>query len=246
MVEETATNAQNNCNSVASHGTVVLELNIKQMEATTYIPALKYRSLTRFYDWLISAFLREKTWKGFLIKSVAYKKPSSILDIGTGTATLAMMIAQSFPSAQVHGLDGDHEILEIAARKINASGLNVKLQRGFSYELPYPDNSFDVVMSSLMLHHLSNEDKHRTLREVFRVLKPSGVFAIADWGKPSNIFVRILFLLVQMLDGFKTTRDNVRGLLPAYVSKNGFVNVKELKRFNTVLGSISIYHGEKI
>lgn len=212
----------------------------------SYIPALKYQSLTRFYDWLIATFLVETRWKDFLIDSFATKRPQALLDIGTGTGTLALMISKRFPVASIEGLDGDRHILSIASIKIKQAGaINIHLVEGLSFKLPYPDGSFDVVTSSLMLHHLSDNDKHRTMKEVYRVLKPTGVFAIADWGKPSNRLVRFLFYGVQLLDGFKTTRGNVKGLLPSYLSSNGFVNVSEEKRFATVLGSISIYQGVK-
>jgi ubiquinone/menaquinone biosynthesis C-methylase UbiE len=217
------------------------------MESTAYIPALKYRSLTRFYDWLIETFLRESQWKHFLIESFAHTRPRNVLDVGSGTGTLALMMSAKFPAAEIQGLDGDNEILKIAADKLAERQIqNVKLREGLSFNLPYPDGSFDVVTSSLMLHHLNNADKHRTMKEVFRVLKPTGVFAIADWGKPSSKLVRGLFYSVQLLDGFETTRDNVKGLLPSYLADNGFKNIAEVKRFNTILGSISIYHGQKI
>lgn len=64
--------------------------------------------------------------------------------------------------------------------------------------------------------------------------------------QPSNRLVRFLFYSVQFLDGFETTRDNVKGLLPSYLTDNGFKSVAELRRFSTILGSISIYQGQKI
>jgi ubiquinone/menaquinone biosynthesis C-methylase UbiE len=83
-----------------------------------------------------------------------------------------------------------------------------------AFELPYPDASFDRVISSLLFHHLTRENKERTLREVFRVLRPGEELHVADWGKAQNWPMRVAFLLVQMLDGFETTADNVNGLLP--------------------------------
>ncbi|GAA0564077.1 class I SAM-dependent methyltransferase [Chitinophaga japonensis] len=212
---------------------------------STYIPALKYNRLTKFYDFLIARFLREKEWKSYLISSFSQSKPLEILDIGCGTATLSLMLKSKFPFANVTGLDGDLKILTIAERKIEAEQADIKLVEGYSYALPFPNNHFDVVTSSLMIHHLSSKDKQRTFKEVLRVLKPGGEFNIADWGKPNNIFVRLLFYIVQLLDGFTTTRDNVKGLLPHYLIENGFVNVTELKKFNTILGSLSIYKSFK-
>jgi ubiquinone/menaquinone biosynthesis C-methylase UbiE len=211
-----------------------------------YIPALKYNWLSTFYDFLIQNFLKEKSWKTFLIQSISQPSPERILDIGTGTATLSIMIKQTFPNAKVIGLDGDEKILELAHKKIEAQNIEIDLIKGMSYQLPFPDNHFDVVTSSLMIHHLRDEDKVRTFKEVLRVLKPSGEFCIADWGEPNTMTSRLLFFWVQFLDGFETTSSNVKGFLPKFLSTSGFVTVNELKKYTTIGGSISIYKACKV
>jgi len=213
---------------------------------TAYIPALKYNWLTKFYDFLIQAFLKEKSWKSFLIQNFSNKNPGRILDIGTGTATLVIIMKQTYPQANIIGLDGDEKILAIARNKIHQQGMNIDLVQAMSYQLPYPENHFEVITSSLMLHHLTDENKVRTFKEVFRVLKPGGEFCIADWGKPDKIISRLLFYWVQFLDGFETTSSNVKGHLPMFLKNSGFKAVTELKKFNTIGGSISIYKGIKL
>ncbi|GAB2653829.1 hypothetical protein GCM10027036_03950 [Flavihumibacter cheonanensis] len=213
---------------------------------SSYIPALKYNWLTKFYDFLIQRFLKEQTWKTFVIQSFSNKKPERILDIGTGTATLAIMMKRSYPNAKIAGLDGDENILAIARSKIQQQGINIELTHGMSYQLPFPDNYFDVVTSSLMIHHLMDADKINTFKEVLRVLKPGGEFCIADWGKPKSSLSRLLFYWVQFLDGFKTTTSNVKGLLPGFLKECGYDDVNELKKFGTIGGSICIYKGKKI
>lgn len=213
---------------------------------STYIPALKYNWLTKFYDFLIQTFLKEKAWKAFLIKGFMNRQPERILDIGTGTATLSIMMKHSYPQAKVSGLDGDAKILAIACNKVRQEGLDIELVQGMSYKLPFADHHFDVVTSSLMLHHLTDEDKVKTFQEVLRVLKPGGEFNIADWGRPDSVVSRLLFYWVQFLDGFKTTNSNVRGLLPQFLLKSGFTSVCELRKFKTIGGSISIYQAVKV
>lgn len=211
----------------------------------SYIPALKYSWLTQFYDTLLNTFLREKTFKSKLIESVRSNNPKHILDIGCGTATLSLMMEASFPEACVTGLDGDEKILTIAKGKIGQLKSSVRLIQAMSYAIPLSSGLFDVVTSSLMLHHLNAEDKAKTLKEVYRVLRPNGTIAIADWGKPSNFFMRLVFYLVQFLDGFETTTDNVRGRIPEYLSNAGFGAVTEIEKLDTLLGTISIYQGMK-
>lgn len=124
-------------------------------------------------------------------------------------------------------------------------GIDIKFNQGMSFELPYPNHSFDHVLTSLMLHHLTLGNKLRTLKEIFRVLKPRGELHIADWGKAQNRFMRIAFFSIQILDGFKTTADNVNGRIPQIIGKAGFVESKEMDNLMTVYGTLSLYKAKK-
>jgi ubiquinone/menaquinone biosynthesis C-methylase UbiE len=212
---------------------------------STYIPALKYHWLTQFYDRVLKTFLRENTFKSKLIESMKSTNPKHILDIGCGTATLSLMMETSFPEACVTGLDGDEKIFAMAKGKINSAQSKIRLVQAMSYSIPASQGLFDAVTSSLMLHHLNANDKTKTLKEVYRVLQPNGIVAIADWGKPSNFFMRLVFYIVQFLDGFETTTDNVRGKIPQYLVNAGFQEVKEIEKIDTILGTVSIYEGKK-
>jgi SAM-dependent methyltransferase len=75
-------------------------------------------------------------------------------------------------------------------------------------ELPYPDASFDRVLSSLMIHHLKTPDKEKMAREIFRVLRPSGELHVLDFGKPRTFYGR---LIARILHGFEETGDNFAG-----------------------------------
>jgi len=145
----------------------------------------------------------------------------------------------------VVGLDGDSKVLAIARAKAAKAGSDVTLDHGMAFELPYPDSSFDRVLSSLLFHHLTRENKGRALEETFRVLRPGGELHVADWGKAQNTLVRAAFLLVQLLDGFKTTADNVLGLLPEFFRAVGFQEVEETARYMTVVGTLSLYRARK-
>jgi ubiquinone/menaquinone biosynthesis C-methylase UbiE len=210
-----------------------------------YIPALKYDWLTPLYDPLIRSTLRESTFKRHLVKQAGIKKGHRVLDLGCGTGTLALLIKSHYPKAEVLGLDADPKVLEAARAKATRAHLNVRFDHGMAFELPYPDASFDRVISSLLFHHLTRENKERTLREVFRALRPGGELHVADWGKARNWPMRIAFLLVQMLDGFETTADNVSGLLPELFRMARFVKVEESARYMTIVGTLSLYKAQK-
>lgn len=210
-----------------------------------YIPALKYDWLTPLYDPLLKWTMGEFAFKRQLVRQAGIEKGNRVLDLGCGTATLTLLIKKTHPEAKVVGLDGDLKVLEIAKAKAVKTGLKIALDRGMAFELPYPDNSFDRVLSSLVFHHLTRDNKVRTLREVFRVLKPGGELHVADWGKPQNTLMRVAFLLVQMLDGFNTTADSVNGLLPELFSQAGFEDTQQTDRHITLFGTLALYRARK-
>lgn len=210
-----------------------------------YIPALGYHWLTFLYDPILRWTMRETTFKTQLVKQADIRPGQRVLDLGCGTATLTLLVKELYPKAEVIGLDGDPEVLQIAKNKAAEARLAIQLDQGLSYELPYPDNTFDRVLSSLLFQHLTRENKIRSLKEVFRVLKSGGELHIVDWGKPQNAVMRIAFLSIQLLDRFETTSDNADGLLPHMMLEAGFVHVQETVRFSTVYGTLSLYQARK-
>ena len=111
---------------------------------------------------------------------------------------------------------------------------------GLATELPYADGSFEVVFSSLLFHHLNRAAKHAAAWEVARVLVRGGRFLVADWGRASDPLMRGLFLTIQLVDGFETTRDNIHGRLPQILRAGGLAEVRERDRYRTVYGSLAL------
>ncbi|MGD0083332.1 MAG: class I SAM-dependent methyltransferase [Acidimicrobiales bacterium] len=97
-----------------------------------------------------------------------------LLDIGTGTGRLLELLGQERPQLALFGLDRSAGMLN-AARQARAP---LNLVRGAAEALPFPNESFDVVTSTLSFHHWS--DQPEALSEVRRVLRPGGAFALAD------------------------------------------------------------------
>ena len=142
-----------------------------------YIPALRYNCLTALYDPILRWTMRESVFKRRLVEQARIERGHRVLDLGCGTATLTLLLQQKHPGAQVVGLDGDPKVLEIARGKAARAGIPIVLDRGMAFELPYADGCFHRVLSSLLFHHLTQENKLRALREVFRVLRPGATRA---------------------------------------------------------------------
>jgi ubiquinone/menaquinone biosynthesis C-methylase UbiE len=210
------------------------------MSAENYIPPLRYKLLTRFYDPLVRWTTREVAFKRALLAQVVADRPRHVLDLGCGTGTLTIAIAKALPDAVVTGIDADPEALGIAANKARQAGVGFGLHRGFSADMPFSNAQFDCIVSSLFFHHLTRDAKIETLREVRRVLAPEGSLHVADWGKPSNALMRALFFTVRLLDGFETTRDSVSGALPELLRAAGYDRVEDTAKFDAPLGTMRL------
>ncbi len=77
------------------------------------------------------------------------------------------------------------------------------------------------------------------------MLKPGGELHVADWGRARSALARVLFIPVQLLDGFETTGDNVHGMLPELMATAGFEQVDETGFVATMFGTISLYSARK-
>ena len=210
--------------------------------ADPYIPALSFNWLTPVYDFVLRWVMREETFKRALIAQAQIAGGHRVLDVGCGTATLTIMVKQANPGAEVIGLDGDEGVLAIGRAKAEKAGAQITLDHGLAFDLPYPDGSFDRALSSLVFHHLTADNKQRTLKEIFRVLRPGGQLHLADFGPPHSLYGRLIAPLVRRLE---EAADNVDGRLPHMFRAAGFDGVVETARFTSALGPLSLYRAQK-
>jgi ubiquinone/menaquinone biosynthesis C-methylase UbiE len=106
-----------------------------------------------------------------------------ILDVGCGPGRLAIAArVAAGPAGEVYGIDPAPEMIEVARRNAARARATIHLDVGAIEALPYPADHFDVVLSSLMLHHLPDGVKRQGLAEVHRVLRPGGHLLAVDFG----------------------------------------------------------------
>lgn len=205
-----------------------------------YIPALSFRSLTPLYDPLLKWIMREETFKRRLVQRANIQPNMSVLDLGCGTGTLTLMLKRAHPDVNITGMDGDEDVLKIARDK--SRGMDIQWDKGLASSLPYPDSTFDRVVTSLVIHHLVTEDKRQAFKEIFRVLKPRGELYVLDFGAPHSPLTRFMITYMRRLE---ETADNFDGLIPRFVTEAGFGGVKEAENFVTVFGPLSIIQAVK-
>jgi demethylmenaquinone methyltransferase/2-methoxy-6-polyprenyl-1,4-benzoquinol methylase/phosphoethanolamine N-methyltransferase len=144
------------------------------------------------------------------------------LEVGCGTGSLALAAARrAGPAGHVYGIDPDPVMIGIATDKARDQRLDVTFQVGLIEKLPFDDGDFDLVLSSLMLHHLPADLQMLGLAEVKRVLRPGGRFLAIDIAPPKGLSR----LLLEPLLGKRMMQGGVGHLQPV-LSQVGFTDVE--------------------
>jgi SAM-dependent methyltransferase len=145
---------------------------------------------------------------------VGLQPGETVLDVGCGTGTLALVAKELVGEmGRVCGIDPSVQLLVGARRKAERASLLVDFQSGGIEQIPFADRSFDVVLSTFMMHHLSDDLKHQGLSEVARVLKSGGRLLIVDFKRPEE---------QQVQPGqFGAGEIGLQGL-PAFMKEAGF------------------------
>jgi ubiquinone/menaquinone biosynthesis C-methylase UbiE len=186
-----------------------------------YLPAMGSDRLLPLYDpftWLLGVRAAHRR----LAEQAAIGPGHRVLEIGTGTGNLALLVARRYPGTEVIGLDPDPLALARARRKADRRGLGVQWDLGTAGELPYADGSVDRVLSSLMFHHLDEDEKRRALAEVRRVLKPGGSLHLMDFGGEQGPLARILHRNNPRLHA------NVGDAIPGRMRAAGFTDAAQI------------------
>ena len=146
------------------------------------------------YDWMFSVITlgMEGRFRRRIIESAELSAGQRVLDVGCGTGTLAIEAAKAVgPNGRVDGIDPSPEMIARAKSKALVSGQNAHFQEAGIESVPFPDRSFDAVLSSLMFHHLDGPLQLAGLAEIHRVLAPGGRLTIIDFTGGGPVLHRI-------------------------------------------------------
>jgi ubiquinone/menaquinone biosynthesis C-methylase UbiE len=191
------------------------------MPAHRFIHGARFGFLTGHYDRLCRLIGLGARLRAFQVRAIGPVDGKRVLEVGCGTGELLRAVARAGRPARLAGLDPDPKMLAQADAKLRGAGVEADLVRGWAQALPFPDGAFDLVLSSLMLHHLDTPTKRTALGEWRRVLAPGGALVLVDFGVPRSRLLRAL-LLVGRLGIFEEVADNLRGRIPAFLEEAGF------------------------
>lgn len=145
-------------------------------------PAWRYDLMVwfRFYG-------KEKKFRQMIIDLARLQPGEAVLDVGCGTGTLALIAKERVgKTGRACGVDPSASLLAGARRKAARARLALDFQSGGIEQIPFPDQSFDVVLSTFMLHHVPDDLKRQGLIEITRVLKPEGRLLVVDFKHPGE------------------------------------------------------------
>lgn len=151
-------------------------------KTTDFLPGAGFHLLTPIYELLARPMLGP-VWRDVVDDVNRLSSPAaSVVDLGCGPATVLRQVAKRRPDLSLTGVDIDERMLSIARRRLPRA----KLLRGSIDAVPIEDKSADVVISSMVFHHLNRQIKQGAFREAKRILKPGGLFLLCDFSVPVN------------------------------------------------------------
>jgi ubiquinone/menaquinone biosynthesis C-methylase UbiE len=171
----------------------------------------------------------EQVWQR-LVDRAELAHGERVIDVGCGTGKVPIVAAKIvLPGGKVIGVDASAEMIVIARKRARHADVDVEFRRAAMEDLPFPDGSFDVVLSCQALHHVPREAKFQALSEMWRILRPGGRLLLLDHGEPYRWYLKILFYPFRW-NIFEFQAENFRGQVPKIIA-NAFGDVEEVDRF---------------
>ncbi|MEA5578123.1 class I SAM-dependent methyltransferase [Anabaena sp. UHCC 0451] len=181
-----------------------------------------FRDLSYRYQWLYDAISRlaalsvggERRFRQLALQGLILSSHTKILDLCCGSGQATEFLVKL--SQNVTGLDAS----PLSLRRAKNNVPNATYIEAFAENMPFADNSFDVVHTSAALHEMQPEQLRKIMQEVYRVLKPGGVFTLVDFHPPTNSLfwpgLSVFFWLFETQTAWELLKTDLPGLLREY------------------------------
>ncbi len=179
-----------------------------------------YDIFSTFYDFIIDLHSKDKSaaLRDFLVRSSGMKPGDSVLDICTGTGSVALRAAEAVTGTgggKVVALDFSRGMLKKARRKAAQAGAGgLCLVQADVSDLPFADGSFDCVTCSHAMYELTAKARVEGLGEIRRVLKSGGSFFMMEHEVPEKPFVKFLYYVRLTTMGSRENREFAKDEIP--------------------------------
>lgn len=193
-----------------------------------------FNNLAKRYDFfnrVISLGMQTRVKKKSL-KLLNIEDGSNVLDICTGTGDLAFFINKINPNLNITGIDFSEKMLEIARNKQKDYQNNMKFFLADGRELPFEDDTFDIVTIGFGLRNIENYE--RVISEIHRVLKPKGQILNLDFSCDKSFTNSVFDLLTSILTSFTSKKNSFRYLISSkkeFLSSTDLINLFRRKGF---------------
>lgn len=205
-----------------------------------FVPALGWSALTPLYDGVVRMLTREASWRPAFVGQIAPRAGETILDVGCGTGSLAILLKRAVPGARIVGLDPDEAILARAAAKAKAAGVEIEWRQGYARDAGMAE-SFDKTVSSLVFHQVPPGEKEAGIAAMIAAARPGGEVHIADFAAQRSPLMRTLFGIVGRFDGYENTQANAEGAIESILGAVTAAAAVPTRAFRTPLGEISLF-----
>ena len=207
-----------------------------------FVPAAGHDLFLPLYDplWRL---MGGRDVRATFIRNAKLAAGQRVLDVGCGTGSLAVQIAETVPGTIVHALDPDPKALARAGSKATRAQVSVAWKEGFGDALPYADESFERVTSSFMFHHLDRAVKQGMLREARRVLTRGGEFHLVDFGGHDAEHDHQRGLLARLLHAKELLADQPGSGVVDLFEEAGFTNVARVSAARSLFGHYAHIRG---
>ena len=182
-----------------------------------------------FYDGLVNIMTlgQASRLRRMTLDQALLQPGETLLDVGCGTGGVTIPAKLRIGSSgSAAGIDPAPEMITVARRKAQRAGVAIDFRVGVIESLPFPEGTFDVVTSSLMMHHLPQPLRVTGLAEIWRVLKPGGRILVADMKRPSASAYKRFFMALAFHHGHEL-QFGIEDL-PQLLQAAGFAEIKQL------------------